>query len=210
MIRAFVAVELNEELRAAVSRLQSLIREEIGRELRRRAPGARIQWTRPESLHLTLKFLGDIAEEQLDKIQQAIAMAAEGHQSFAVTMKGIGVFPDLRAPRVIWVGLDGPDAQGSQPIKPAPLVDLAKSIDDALAALDFAPERRPFSPHLTLGRIKEHGREVGQALTATGLLMQHAPAGILPVRTVVLMRSELRPTGSLYTRLCEAPLRNPG
>jgi len=200
MIRAFVAVELTDELRSAIALVQTQIKAELARELRRTAPDARLQWVRPEANHLTLKFLGDIAEGQVEEIAQALTTVVGSQPRFSLEVGGLGVFPDARAPRVLWVGLSGA----------GPVISLARSVDEALAELNFASETRPFNPHLTLARIKEHGREVGKALATTGFLAQTSPLGMLPVSTVVLMRSELKPTGAVYTRLREIPLRDTG
>jgi 2'-5' RNA ligase len=200
MIRAFVAVELTDVLRRALGLLQAQVKAELARELRRTAPDARLQWVRPEAIHLTLKFLGDIAEEQVDEIAQALTAVAGSRPRFFLEVGGLGVFPDARAPRVLWVGLCGAE----------PVISLARAVDEALGELNFAPESRAFNPHLTLARIKERGREVGKALAALGLLAQASPLGTLPVRTVALMRSELKPSGSVYTRLREVPLRDSG
>lgn len=196
MIRAFVAVELTDELRSAIGLLQAQVKAELARELRRTAPDARLQWVRPESIHLTLKFLGDIVEGQVEEIGQALTTVVGSQPRFSLEVGGLGVFPDARAPRVLWVGLSGA----------GPVISLARSVDGALAELNFAPETRPFNPHLTLARIKEHGREVGKALAALGLLAAASPLGRLPVRTVALMRSELKPSGAVYSRLCEVSL----
>jgi 2'-5' RNA ligase len=207
MIRAFVAVELNEDLRAAIARVQAQVKDQVSRELRRTAPDVRVQWIRPESIHLTLKFLGDISEEQLGGITQALASAVDLHPQFSVEVSGLGVFPDARAPRVLWVGLSGPSKRHAQSEGPSPLVSLAKSVDDALSGLDFPPEARPFSPHLTVARIKERGWEVGKVLRTSGLFEGTGTLGILPVRAVALMKSELRPSGAVYTRLSEVLLK---
>jgi 2'-5' RNA ligase len=196
MIRAFVAVELTDELRSAIAGIQAQVKAELARELRRTAPDARLQWVRPEAIHLTLKFLGDIAEGQVEEIARALAAVAGGRPQFALEVGGLGVFPDARAPRVLWVGLGGAE----------PVISLARAVDEALGELNFAPESRAFNPHLTLARIKERGRDVGKALAAVGLLAQASPLGTLPVRTIALMRSELKPSGSVYTRLRDAAL----
>jgi 2'-5' RNA ligase len=199
MIRTFIAIELDEPLRAAIGGVQAGVRRTLERELRRSAPDARIQWVKPESIHLTLKFLGDIEEGRVAAIAEALDRVAAAGARSSLAIGGLGVFPDARAPRVLWLGLDGPvDA----------LVRLASSVDAALRALGFASESRPLSPHLTLARIKERQREVGRALDASALLGQASALGRLDVRALALMKSELRPSGSVYTRLHEAVLAN--
>lgn len=200
MIRAFIAVELTPGLRGHIEDLQQQVKRELVQELRRRAPGARIQWVRAESIHATLKFLGDVTEDGVRDIERALAGVATRHAAFAVEVGGLGVFPGPRAPRVIWVGLGGAVDR---------LTRLAADVEAALAELGYPPERRPFQPHLTLARIKDHGREVGEALGRTGLLAQPTTVGQLDVSALALMKSELNPAGAVYTRLAEAPLAKP-
>jgi 2'-5' RNA ligase len=116
---------------------------------------------------------------------------------FTVAVEGLGVFPDVRAPRVLWVGLAD---QGEA------LRRLAADVETALEAIGFAAETKPFHPHLTLARIKERSREAGRALAAGGMLEQAAPVGSVDVGAVAVMKSELRPSGAVYTKLCEVPL----
>ncbi|WP_447972643.1 RNA 2',3'-cyclic phosphodiesterase [Nitrospira sp. Kam-Ns4a] len=197
MIRTFVAVELDEPLRAVIGRVQAEMRERLEREFRREAPDVRLQWVRPESIHVTLKFLGEIEEGRVAAIGEALERIAASLAPFAVEVGGLGVFPDARAPRVVWLGLSGQvDA----------LVRLAAEVDAALHALGFPREDRPFAPHLTLARVKDRQRDVGRALAASGLLDRAAAAGSLRVRAIALMKSDLRPSGAVYTRLHEAVL----
>ncbi len=194
MIRCFIAIELDVQLRAAIAevqrRVRSMVEKAAGRE-------ARMQWVRPEAIHVTIKFLGDVEEGQVGEIRKALARVATSCHPGSVDVAGLGVFPDLRNPRVLWVGL-----QGGAPL----VVGLAEAVDRALADEGFLPENRPFSPHLTLARIKEGGRAVGRALEATGALNESAVVGTLPIRAVAFMKSELHPSGSVYTRLAEFPL----
>lgn len=195
MIRAFVAVEPSAVLRQALAKtqaeLRSLLQQAVGREVR-------IQWVKPDSIHLTLKFLGDIPEERLADIQAALARAAGKHVRFSVKAQGLGVFPDPRAPRVLWVGLTGDDQA---------LAQLAKDVEEALATIGYAPEAKPFTPHLTLARVKDRSRDIGRALSQDRLLEREWTLGPLVVEAVSLMKSELRPTGAVYTELCRAPLK---
>lgn len=197
MIRTFIAVELTAALRGLIGDLQQRVRGELTRELRRRAPDARIQWVRAESMHVTVKFLGEVPEDSVKDIEAALARIASDHGAFSLHVGGLGAFPGPRAPRVLWLGLGGPVER---------LTALVEALDGALAELGFARERRPFQPHLTLARIKDRGREVGQALGQTGLLDQHQVLGSLEVAALSLMKSALTPKGAIYTRLAEVPL----
>lgn len=188
MIRTFIAVELDARLKQAIARVQ----ETLQGELHGLAPGVRMQWVRPDSIHLTLKFLGDIEEKEVGGMLQALEHVARDHASFSVDVKGFGVFPDLRAPRVLWMGLSGPTER---------LVRLAGSIDAALTPLGFPVEQKPYAPHLTLARIKDQAGAIGKALTQSGLMRDVTSLGTLSIQAVALMKSELTPSGSIYSRL---------
>lgn len=195
MIRAFVAVELNAALRQAIAQAQADLRRGLQQT---GGGGLRVQWTRPESVHLTLKFFGDIPEERVAEIRTSLTGVAAGHVRFAVAVEGLGVFPDLRGPRVLWVGLV--DRNGA-------ITSLAADVEAALAAAGFAPEAKPFHPHLTLARIKEGSREAGRSWSRERLLERETRLGALTVEALSLMRSELRPSGAVYTELWRLPLK---
>lgn len=188
MIRTFIAVELDPTLKQAIAGVQDTLKV----ELHRLAPGVRMQWVRTDSIHLTLKFLGDIEESRVGGILQALEHAGRDHAPFSVDVKGFGVFPDLRGPRVLWMGLSGETDR---------LIRLAGSIDAALTPLGFPVEQKPYTPHLTLARVKEQSRSIGKALADSGVMRESACRGTLPVQTVALMKSERAPSGSIYFRL---------
>jgi len=123
---------------------------------------------------------------------------AARHVRFPVPAEGLGAFPDPRAPRVLWIGL--PEYGGE-------LTRLASDVEAALVAIGFAPESKPFHPHLTLARVKERSREVGRALSQGGLLEQEMRLGSLAVDALCLMQSELRPSGAVYAELCRHSLK---
>jgi 2'-5' RNA ligase len=152
---------------------------------------------RPESLHLTLKFLGEIDEESVPDVLVALRIAAQRHGAFSLGVQGIGVFPDARGPKVVWAGLSG-DVDT--------LTALALAVEEALIPAGIPPEGRPFTPHLTIARIKDGAREIGKALTANGFLESRLEMGSMNVHEVVLMKSDLKPSGSVYTRLDTVPL----
>ena len=195
MIRTFVAIELDTPLRKALAQAQADLRNRLQKAM---GPDIRIQWVKPESVHLTLKFLGDIPEDRVPDVQAVLARVAGGHSRFTVDVEGLGVFPDARAPRVLWVGLTAHvDA----------LKGLAADVEVALDTIGFAPEPKPFNPHLTLARIKERSRDVGRALAAGRMLERAAPLGTVMVNAIALMQSELKPSGAVYTKLCEVSLK---
>ena len=195
MVRTFVAVELDASLRKALAQTQADLQARLQKAM---GSDVRIQWVRPESVHLTLKFLGDIPEERIPDIEAALARVAGAQARCAVDVGGLGAFPDARAPRVLWIGLSG-QVDG--------VTNLAAAVECALVAMGFAPEAKPFHPHLTLARIKERSRDVGRALATGRLLEQTAPIGSVTADAIALMKSELKPSGAVYTRLCAAPLK---
>lgn len=195
MIRTFVAVELEASVRQALAQVQATLRSRLEKSV---GSGVRIQWVKPESIHLTLKFLGDMPEDRVPDVQTVLTRVAGGHSRFTVDVEGLGVFPDARAPRVLWVGLTAHvDA----------LKRLAADVEAVLGAIGFAPESKPFNPHLTLARIKERSRDIGQTLAVDRMLERAAPIGTVMVNAIALMKSELKPSGAVYTKLCEVSLK---
>ncbi|MFQ5991506.1 MAG: RNA 2',3'-cyclic phosphodiesterase [Nitrospiraceae bacterium] len=196
-IRTFIAIELPGTLRQALADQQAQLRDLIGRTGDR---SIRLQWVKPESIHVTLKFLGDVDASLIPKMQASLAGAVSSQPRFSVEVSGLGAFPDAQAPRVLWVGMSGSGKE---------LAGLAAQVDQALHELGFPLESRPFRPHLTVARIKERSREVGRALTASGVMTKAVEIGSLAVSSVSVMKSELKPSGAVYTRLCEVSLKEP-
>lgn len=188
-IRTFIATEFSEEVRAGLERLQA--------ELKRGSQG--VKWVRPEGVHLTLKFLGNVPADRIEEIAQAVREACVGCSPFQISFAGLGCFPNLRRPRVVWVGVEG---------ETETLARLQRAIEENLAALGFPREKRGFSPHLTLGRVRREvgsgeRRRLGQLIgsTATDQL------GGMMVEAINVMRSDLKPTGAVYTQLASVKLK---
>ena len=160
-----------------------------------RATAGGIAWVAPSNFHLTVKFLGGVEESRVEAVRAALADAAAAHAPFDLALQGLGAFPTPTRPRVVWAGL----ATGA-----APLAALAGDVDRALAAIGFPPEDRPFSAHVTLGRVREVRRDPALA-TAIARAGSH-PFGALRVDRLSLMRSQLSPTGARYTELAAFPL----
>ena len=181
-LRLFVAIELPGEVREALGRLQH--------ELQRRGL-EKLRWVRPESIHLTLKFLGETQAEKVPAIQDALARAAGPGKPDQVTLGGLGMFGNRRSPRVLWIG-----------VQSVPEVfELYTRIADELSGQGFPREQRPFSPHLTLARVRpEVALEVRPAMVEA-IDTVEAPHSTIPVREVSLMRSTLRPSGAVYERI---------
>jgi len=187
-LRLFVAIDLPEDVRESLGRLQSDLR-------RHDLPSLR--WTRPEGVHLTLKFLGETPASSLPAIEAALARAVRGIPSFRLALGAPGTFGNRRGPRVLWVDVEG-DVK--------PLQQLQAAVERELAAAGFAPEERGFSPHLTLARVPQPSppglaERVSRALAAVA-----AAQGEIEVTEVVLMRSRLQPSGAVYSQVAAFPL----
>jgi 2'-5' RNA ligase len=200
VIRAFLAVELPSDLRMGLASIQQDLKCRLERAVDRQA---RISWVQPASMHLTLKFLGDMPEESIESLHADIERVASGHRASHIPLERLGAFPRPQQPRVLWAGPSESWEQGDNALR---LAALHRAVEECCQAAGFAPEGRPLSPHLTLARIKEGERQVGQALAQSGVMDHPRTIGTLPVETIVLMQSDLRPTGSVYTKLWEVRL----
>ena len=184
-VRVFIAVPLDPALRDAAA------------GLRRRldATADLLRWVPPGNLHLTLKFLGEIAERRVARVKEAVREAARRSEPFTIRLTGAGAFPSVRRPQVVWVGVgDGSEA----------LVALARDLDAALRRLKFPRERRPFRPHLTVARAK-HARPLPD-LSGPLSGLEGLDVGTQSVDTVVVMESQLHPSGAIYRPLEEVGL----
>ena len=189
LIRTFIAAELPLPLQDAIQKATSGLHKTLGDEL--------IRWVPPHNVHLTLKFLGDVSPASLDQIKQILVTEAAQVESFAVQVEGLGAYPNPRRPRVLWVGLNAP----------ASLTALQHSIDAAAARLGFESEDREFSPHLTIGRVRQNLSVAEQQKIRTALEeAQIANLGTAQVDAVYLFKSDLQAAGSIYTKLFSAPL----
>lgn len=197
MIRAFLAVELPDELRTYLAKIQQDVRTRLSHSFLKTI---RISWVQPASIHLTIKFLGDMDQGVIEPLRIAITQAMEGHRTIQIPLERLGVFPRPQQPRVLWVG---PSVSWEQGDDAKRLVEVHRAVEDGCYSYGFAPEGRPLIPHLTLARIKEGEREFGQVLARSAVLDKPLGIGILPIASIVLMKSELRPTGPVYTKLWE-------
>ncbi|MGH7217502.1 MAG: RNA 2',3'-cyclic phosphodiesterase [Nitrospiraceae bacterium] len=201
MIRAFLAVELSDELRAELVVVQQELKRRIEPEMKR---NTRISWAQPASIHLTMKFLGDMDEQVADPLLAAVEQAIGSLMAVNVPLERLGAFPLPQSPRVLWVGPSESWERGAEARRVA---EIHGAIEQACEGLGFLRETRPFSPHLTLARIRVGERHIGVALAKGGVLDRTLSLDALAVESVVLMKSELKPTGSVYTRLWEARLK---
>ena len=188
-VRAFLAIELPDSAKAALSR--------VVEELRAARLGG-LRPVRPDGIHLTLKFLGDVPVDRIDSIGAAAERAAGQHAPFALSLSGVGAFPGGRAPRVLWAGIAGDlDSLGA----------LQASVDGRLADLGFARERRAFNPHLTLARMRDSAsREDRSRALCVLRATQPREAMSFDVDAVALFQSTLAPGGAVYRRLLRVPL----
>jgi 2'-5' RNA ligase len=199
MIRAFLAVELDEGLRRRLAQLQDEIKRRLRLEVYK---GVRIAWVQPGSIHLTVKFLGDIEERLVGPLCEAVSSLNQSHSTIQVPVERLGVFPHLHQPRVLWAGPSEVWNQGEDWKR---LSALYQAVEEAWRSLGFDPEDRSLSPHLTLARVKGGERWVGQALIKSGVMDQSLSLGFM-VGSLALMKSELRPVGPVYTKLWEVSI----
>jgi 2'-5' RNA ligase len=201
VIRAFLAVELSQELQAELATVQQDLKHSIEPEMKR---DTRISWAKPASIHLTIKFLGDMDEQVIDPLLVAVEQTIGSQIPVNVPLERLGAFPRPQSPRVLWVGPSENWERGGEATR---IAEIHGAIEQACEGLSFLRETRPFSPHLTLARIKVGERHVGVALAKAGVLDRPLSLGSLAVESVVLMKSELQPTGSVYTKLWDVRLR---
>ena len=179
-MRLFTALDLPGEI---VSRLEGLIA--------RLKPTAHIAWSAASNLHITTKFIGEWPEARLDDLKRELA-AMPSRPAIGVHIHGAGFFPNAKSPRNFWCGIEAPG-----------LAELAAATDAAMASLGIESEKRVYTPHLTLARIKDriHAAPLQQALTKEDL-----DFGAYTASSFFLYRSQLKPAGSVYTKLAEFPL----
>ncbi|MCC6146603.1 MAG: RNA 2',3'-cyclic phosphodiesterase [Anaerolineaceae bacterium] len=188
-IRSFIAIELPYEIQEQL--------QQVVQQLKFSLPDI-VHWVAPKNIHLTLRFLGDVSPANMDVLKEALKLIAGKHPSFEVCPGGINAFPTRRRPRVLWVGVE------SSPI----LKVLQQAIEIEVQKLGCAPESRPFSPHLTLGRVKQNASFEAINRVAAGLtnLQQAHPVDSFTVHQLTLFRSDLKPGGAVYTPITTVSL----
>jgi 2'-5' RNA ligase len=185
LIRSFLAIELPKPILRKI--------EEVEADLK--AAHADVRWVNPEKIHLTLKFFGNIEESRIDSIFQSIEEPVRNTQPFSLKVQEVGAFPSMKSPRVIWMGL----VNGSQI-----LTSFQKEIEAQLEKIGFRPEDRPFRPHLTLGRVKSSRGK--NDLVERMEKHKEGEFGDFEVERVILFKSDLKPSGPIYTTLRELRL----
>ena len=187
VIRAFIAVDLPKEIHDCLAYVSTQLKEQIG--------DVPVRWVTPQNIHLTLKFLGEVSLNNIDVLTEMLVTEATPIAPMVISVGGLGAYPKMRSPRVIWVGVEAPQE----------LEALQKGIDTQAARIGYAPDQRPFSPHLTLGRVSRNAtpqevRKIGDVLGAQkiGFL------GVARIQAVHIYRSDLKQSGAVYTQLFSA------
>jgi len=192
LLRSFIAVEIPHEIQQAIHQSTANLRKGVG---------SLIRWVAPENMHLTLKFLGDISPASVDILTQMLRAEADSFLCFDIHLKGIGAFPNLKRPRVIYIGIQAP----------AGLEALQRGIESASHRLGYESDPnggRRFSPHLTIGRVRQGASTSDQQKIRQALENIHIDSlGTARVDSVHLYKSDLKPSGPVYTKLYSVPLK---
>jgi len=190
LLRTFIAIELPVFIQTAIQRQTAKLRGTLDLSL--------VRWVPTHNIHLTLKFLGDVSPASLELLHQMLVQEAGQQPAFDISISGLGSFPSPRRPRVIWIGLHAP----------AVLETLQRSIEASAARLGYALEERPFSPHLTIGRVRQNLSPDGVQKIRTMLEgTKVGELGSAKIDSIHLFKSDLQPGGSVYTKLFSAPLK---
>ena len=190
-LRLFLAIDIPPRAREIVTTVQN----------RFKTLGFKISLVRPGNIHLTLKFLGDTPLEQVANIKKSVSEAVDSISVFKVALDGVGVFPNFKKPRVLWIGLKDPHKH---------LKVLQENIDSKMMQLGFPREGKKFDPHLTLARIKHGQGKIKKRFEGLKQEVESVPlidSEFFQVDSVKLIQSELTPKGSIYTILEKFPLR---
>ena len=189
-IRTFIALDFPTSILESIEQQTKRLRQALGDDI--------IRWVPSHNMHLTLKFLGNAPISHLDFLKQMLTQVADSTHPFDLQIGGIGSFPNSNRPRVLWVGLHAPAA----------LATLQKAIEEGAQRLGYEKEERPFSPHLTLGRVRQGmDGKVLQKISNALSTIQLGKIGTARVDSVHLYKSDLNSEGSVYTKLFSTPLR---
>ena len=189
LLRTFIAVDIPPAIQKTIQYKIEMLRKAIGNSIR---------WVPVQNIHLTLKFLGDVSQNDVDKLTQMLRTESDTHASFDITIGGLGSFPNSKRARVVFIRTQAP----------AELDALQRGIESATTRLGFEADTRPFSPHLTVGRVRGHitapeQEKIRKILEETKI----DSVGTARVDSIHLYKSELKPGGSVYTKLFSAPLK---
>jgi 2'-5' RNA ligase len=188
LMRVFIAIALPPHIKKLIVQHSATLQQQIGEAAR---------WVSPENIHITLKFLGDVAPPEIAPLTTSLAAKLAEQPQILLKLGHLGIFPSLQRPRILWLGV-----QANQPLQ-----ELQKIVEATTRGLGYLPDAKPFSPHLTLGRVKDNlsAVELQKIKNSLGTKQVDLPGEIL-VDSVHLFRSDLQPKGPLYTSLFRAPL----
>jgi 2'-5' RNA ligase len=190
LLRAFIAIEIPLEIKQAIAAEIASLHNSAGRAVR---------WVSIQNIHLTLKFLGEISPASVELLTQALQAECDQAAPFNITVNGLGCFPNAHRPRIIWIGLNIPPE----------LNRLQHKLETAIARMGYAAEDKPFSPHLTVGRVREQATSAELKNIHSGLEKLHVDLlGTFTAQSVHLFKSDLKPAGPVYTSLFSARLGN--
>jgi 2'-5' RNA ligase len=183
-IRSFISINLPDGIKRSMAELIAELKK----------PETDVAWVPAEKIHLTLKFLGNTDDSLIPKIKEHISKKLSHYNAFYIKIVGIGCFPSEKRPRVLWVGMENSDL----------LTSIQKDMDTEAAEFGFALEARPFSPHLTIGRVRSQ-KGIAEMIRRFSEF-RTADFGIVEVKSIHIMKSELKPAGAEYTSLAEIPI----
>ena len=188
-MRAFIAVDFPETILKKLSEIISFFQSQV--------PDEAVKWVAPENTHLTIKFIGDLPPDRLGQVKDILQSSLEKQKAFEIAIKGLGMFPNKRAPRVIWLGI----SEGE------PLITIHHKLDTALEKADINRDKREFSPHLTIARIRgKTDRKMTQEIGKTLSEYKIRSLGRVTIEQITLYQSDLTSTGPIYTPLLTIPL----
>ena len=179
-IRTFIAIEIPKDIRNQIAKLQSGVK----------GLGGKITWVKPENMHLTLKFLGDTDESLIENISEKLSQLALSFNQFEIKVKGVGAFPNFRRAKIFWVGTETDSSA---------LIELAKKIDQQMSGFGYDREKRRFSAHLTMGRVRDN-RGIEPLIKKLQKEELFNP-GKFVVKEILFIKSELTKQGPIYTLL---------
>ncbi len=189
VIRAFIAIDLSPDIQHRL--------DEVVLNYKNQLPNIPIRWVAASNIHLTLKFLGDVSVSNLNMLTDLIQSEISSHHQFDISVGGAGAFPNNRQPRIIWIGVEAPQE----------LAAIQNGIEATTGRLGYTREERPFSPHLTLGRVSRNATSQDvKAISKTLDTIRVGFLGVTCVEKVHLYRSDLQPTGAVYTQIFSSSL----
>lgn len=185
-LRCFIAIDIPKEIKENISEVINLLSKY----------GADIKWVKPENLHITLKFLGKTQDLLISKIKEELSHVISLYSPFLVRIYGTGVFPEIKRPRIIWIGVENTNV----------LVSLKKDIEESMFMLGYQKEDKMFSPHLTIGRIRSQ-KDIQNIIAVLNNFKDRFFGNIM-IESIKLMKSDLKPEGAEYTCLSDFMLGN--